>query len=102
MFFNYAATDLCYLKYLRKFLKKSSEAILSFDKFDLDSNLNTTTSNQVQIFTELDIYFEETRIERNEFDKIVKVIKMRDAKFVVIKKFSPRVNKKRRDENNSA
>ena len=99
MFFNHETANLHYLQYLREILKKNNEIVSSLDEFDLDSNSNTITSSQVQTSTESNIYFEETRIDCDAFDKIMKIIRTHDAKFVVIKKFSFRVNKKKQNEN---
>ena len=99
MFSNHETANFFYFQYLRKFLKKSSETVSSFDEFNLDSNSDTTTSNQIQTFIELNIYFEKTKIECDTFDKIIQIIRTRDAKFVIIKKFSFRINKKKRNKN---
>lgn len=101
MFSNHETADFRYLQYLREILKKSSETVSSFDELDLNSNSDTATSNQAQTFTEPDIYFEETRIDCDAFDEIMRAIRTHDAKFVIIKKFSLRVNKKGRNENDS-
>ena len=101
MFPNHEAADLRYLQYLRETLKKSSEAVPPLDGLGLDSNPDTATPSQAQTSTGPDIYFEETRIGCGAFGEVMRAIRTRDAKFVAIKKFSPRVNKRGRDGNDS-
>ena len=98
MFSNHETMNSRYVKNLRKIFKKNNETIPPVDGFELDSNSTTATSSQAQTLRESFIYFEKTRIESDAFDEVVRVIRTHDAKYFVIKKFSPLVNKRKRDE----
>lgn len=97
MFPNHEAADPQYVEKLRQLFKTSNEAVPPIDGLGLDS----TKSSQAQTLKGPSIYFEETRIESGAFGEVVRAIRTRDAKYFVIKKFSPLANKRKQDEHDS-